>query len=213
MRGRYQSGSWVSGGDGPCPKAIPLSHWYLLNLSIPLHPSPGSWLLRRACALQDGVTGNPKGGTIAFPQADIIWRGVPPKKDGICQCWRWTKHRGPGSCLYSCLPRATNPNLFSWDSSLLQLSQPEPRVSDCKWYFVCWAFIRVPVSLWLLFLYGRQNSHGFHGQVLCVCLFVGLMIWDGKPAWGWDPSSLGGTFVTEMSLCSLCPSYQSEWLL
>lgn len=151
----------------------------------------------------------------------MLPRGVCSSQERWCLCCsRVIQHQGPDSCLHNSLPRATNPSVFSHNSSLLYSPFARDQRNSCKKDFVCWPLERVSEFLIdSLSLPGRQKSRCFSYQ-----MWTSLLVWCyelGSLAWAWDPmliqgipsqlrypsGSSGATGDVGPALLSLCPSY------
>ena len=175
----------TKGGNCPYPRTTQLRLWLPLSLPGPLYQ--GSRQLTPLQCLNSAGGGNweSRGWAVAFPQADIVWRGVLGlKKDGICvQCRRQTQHRHHGALPFSSLPRATLPSLSLNDFIPLCASLPplELRVSCWEQDFVCWPFNNVPGFLAESSLSLQTESADLPSQMLCGHLFSALLLWAGEP--------------------------------
>ena len=90
----------------------------------------------------------PVGRAIAFPQADVTWRGVLCLRKMVSAVWGMTQHRDAGGCSFSSLPRATNPSLSSSMSSPLcpPSAAPQSIWLQVKYFFLHWLFKRLSDS-------------------------------------------------------------------
>ena len=212
MRRRCQSGSQESRWNGPTPKphnSVMDTPWVCPDLYI---LDPGSWLLCNTWTLEDGATGSPKGGAIAFPKLMPYGRKYSTQEVG-----KWLS-----TSIVVVVPSAILLELQIPVSPLntlvcSALPVPEPRVSGCERDFVHWPFKSVPVSLTDLnvFLVNRIPAV-FHSQILCGHLFLGLMLWAGDPSLGLRPHTSQRGTPCSWDICRLlppfshfCPSYQS----
>ena len=118
------------------------------------------------------------------------------RKDIICgQYKRGTEYRDIGSYRSSYLPEAIQPNLSSYDCSLLWIVVPPPerRVSAYEHNFMSWIFKRAHGYLVYSHLFLADGiPTDFHSQILCGLLFLSLVLQAGSLVWGWAPSLLKG---------------------
>ena len=112
-----------------------------------LYSGTGSWLLSRAQALRGRAIGSPEGRGIAFPRLMPLGRECSTQEKWCVWCERVSQDGYPVGCLFSALPRATTPSLFSHNSGLLCTPSSKARVSSYEGEFLRWPFKGVPVSL------------------------------------------------------------------
>ena len=139
-------------------------------------------------------------------------RSALPKKD-FCSMGM-TQHRDSGGCSFSSLPRATSPRLSLRSLVHSAISLPEPRVSGCKWNFVCWIFKRFSESP--AFAPWQTETPVFHRHML---LGFPSRFWYYRlesPAWVLNPTLIrGNTLAPEISLqnFSHCPRSPASFLV
>ena len=131
------------------------------------------------------------GGAIAFPQADVTWRGVLCLSKRVSAVWGMSQHSDPGSSSLSSLPKATNCRLSSSVSSPLC---PPSAGAQGKWlqkFFLCWSFKRLSeapaISFWQAETLLIFAAECYLGSLWLWCCRVGSL------AWGLDPTLSGET--------------------
>lgn len=131
-------------GEWPPPQNYTAQSLTPLSQPGPLHSGPRSLTVLQEVTSATQGDREPGGrGCCISPCWCRKERRAPPQKDSIWDMTE-TRDRDPGGCSSSSLPGAISPHLSSQDSRPSALLPPEPRVSVCKWDFVCLIFKRAP---------------------------------------------------------------------